>query len=220
MATRYIPALRFGTLTRFYDGVIGVVTREARWRGALLDAAALAPGQRVLDVGCGTGSLLLAADRRVPYLHLWGIDVDPAMLQQARRKATRAGAAMDLQVASATRLPYPHQTFDCVMSSLCLHHLTTRDKFRTLREIARVAKPGGCVLIADWGVPLNRLQRALYVSVQLLDGFATTAANARGLIPELMRHAGLIQVRTAVQLPTAIGTLAIYSATVGHGEPV
>jgi ubiquinone/menaquinone biosynthesis C-methylase UbiE len=209
---RYVHALRFSALTALYDPVVALTTRERRVKGALLDAAGLGPGRRVLDVGCGTGTLAIEAARRVPGLTVCGLDGDPEVLERARRKAARAGVAVAFQLGLSYDLPYERAGFDRVLSSLFFHHLTTEDKRRTFREIFRVTRPGGELHVADWGRPQNVAMRAAYLGIRLLDGFETTRDNVRGLLPALMAEAGFAGARVVKELPTMFGTMTIYSA--------
>src|SRR6266498_2948524 len=87
----YLPALRFRFLTRLYDPAIRLTTREGRFKRMLIDQAAAEPGQRILDLGCGTGTLAIDVKQRQPAAELIGLDADPEMLGQARRKAQDAG---------------------------------------------------------------------------------------------------------------------------------
>lgn len=209
--TKYIHALRFASLTRLYDPLVRLTTRERVWRTALISSASFAPGHCVLDVGCGTGTLLIQAKRSEPSLIAHGIDGDPQILQRAIKKTEDAGVAVRFETGMSFALPYPAAYFDRVLSSLFFHHLTTESKRRTFNEMYRVTKPGGELHVADWGVPQNLLMRLLYVGIQLLDGFETTSDNARGLLPQLMRQAGFENVRLVSQVPTMLGTMAMYS---------
>src|SRR5262245_37024230 len=118
----FVPGLGKGLLTPLYDLVhrlsgLGRVHRE------MIRTADPRPGQRALDVGCGTGNLLLALARERPGVELVGLDPDERALAVARRKARRARAAVDWRRGFAQELPFPDASVDRVFSSLMLHHL-------------------------------------------------------------------------------------------------
>lgn len=137
---------------RRYDLLVSLITigRERAMRKRTADLAQLRPGESVLDVGCGTGTLALVAKRRVGEAgRVAGIDPAPQMIARAGRKAARQGLSLDLQVGVIERLPFPDQSFDVVLSTLMMHHLPDDLKRQGLREIARVLKPGGRLLVVD-----------------------------------------------------------------------
>src|SRR5690348_15767000 len=94
---RYVPALGRDILTALYDPLIRRTTRERTFKQRLLDQASLHAGQRVLDVGCGTGTLAVWAKEREPGIEIAGIDGDPAVLERARQKASDAGVDIELR---------------------------------------------------------------------------------------------------------------------------
>lgn len=208
----YVPALGYRWLTWAYDPVVRWTTRERRFKTALLQQAGLASGMHVLDLACGTGTLAVMAAAATPGVTLEGVDGDAAILAQARRKAARAGANITFSSGLSTTLPYPEQTFDRVLSTLFFHHLSHADKVRTLQEIWRVLKPGGELHVADWGAPTSHGMRLLFYSIQFLDGFANTADNIAGRLPQLFREAGFEDVTITATMPTVYGTLALYRA--------
>src|SRR3954462_10200672 len=140
---RYVPALRFPALTSLYDPVVRATTREGRFKELLVEQAAPAPGQRVLDLGCGPGTLAIQVKRRERGAQVAGLDADPEMLAQARRKAERAGVELELTEGFSTELPYEDGSFDRVLSTLFFHHLDPEPKRQSAREIARVLRRGG-----------------------------------------------------------------------------
>lgn len=209
----FVPALGYRWLTPLYDSVVRATTRERLFKQALLDQAALAPGHEALDLACGTGTLTAWAKQRVPGLQIRGLDADAEVLARARAKARAAGLAIEFDEGLSTALPYQDQRFDRVLSSLFFHHLQRDDKARTFAEVFRVLKRGGQLHVADWGPAGNPLLRTAYVGIQLLDGFANTADNVRGLLPRLMRDAGFADVVERRRFPTLWGTLSLYRAS-------
>lgn len=212
MSTNYIPALGYRWLTGLYDPVVALTIRERSFKSALLDQAALVPGQQVLDLACGSGTLALMALARVPGLDLTCVDGDPAMLAQAQRKAQAAGVALRLDEALVDRLPYADAAFDRVLSSLFFHHLDRATKLAALREAHRVLRPDGELHVADWGRAENPLMRIAFLGIQLLDGFATTTDNVAGRLPEFMREAGFTDVQETRRFSTVFGTMSLYRA--------
>lgn len=209
---KYVPALRFGWLTPYYDFVVDVSTRERSFKQALIQQAAIGPGHRVLDVGCGTGTLSIWIKADHPDAEMVGVDGDSAVLSLASRKANDAGIPVQFDQAMSYDLPYPDAHFDRVVSSLFFHHLSRENKSRTMEEIYRVLKPGGQLHVADWGRAANPAMRGLFLAVQFLDGFRNTQDNVSGRLPGLFRDAGFIQISEVESFATVFGTMALYRA--------
>ena len=214
-ATRehYVPALGLSALTRFYDPVIRATLREREFKEALVRQAGLQPGHRVLDVGAGTGTLTLMLKRAEPAAEVVGVDGDPSILALARAKGGEIGLAVAFDQGMAYALPYPDGSFDRVVSSLVLHHLSPEDKRRALREAHRVLRPGGELHVADWGRAQNVLMRTLFLGVQLLDGVARTAEHVAGRLPDIFRECGFVAVDETCSFATIFGTLTLYRGT-------
>jgi ubiquinone/menaquinone biosynthesis C-methylase UbiE len=210
MGERYIPALGYTWLTGLYDPVLRATMREATFKSRLVAQAELRPGHRVLDIGCGTATLTIEIKRSQPEADVVGLDGDPEVLRRAAAKVATAGLTIALDHGFSDRLPYPDASFDRVLTSLLLHHLTAETKRRTLAEIHRVLRPGGQVHIADWGKAQDAVMRGAFFLIQLLDGFATTTDNVNGKIPQYLRDAGLADVRETSHLRTVFGTLSLY----------
>lgn len=208
----YTPALGHHRLTRFYDPLVRLTTREGTFKPVLLRQAGIQEGQRILDLGCGTGTLAILIKRAHPKVKVVGLDADPEVLNIARTKleAARIEAQLDQGLASA--LPYASGSFDRILSSLFFHHLSTEVKQQAVHEAFRVLRPGGELHIADWGKPTNPAMRLAFVVVQLLDGFATTADNMKGLLPDFLRLAGFESVETTECYSTPLGMLSLYRA--------
>jgi demethylmenaquinone methyltransferase/2-methoxy-6-polyprenyl-1,4-benzoquinol methylase/phosphoethanolamine N-methyltransferase len=131
---------------RWYDLVDPVVSPARR---RLIELAAPARGEDVLDVGCGTGTLAIAIHRMASPCRVHGIDASPEMIELAKKKAAKVRADVDLRVALIEALPFSDGSFDLVTSSLMLHHLPDDLKRTGVAEIRRVLKPGGRFLAMD-----------------------------------------------------------------------
>lgn len=208
----YVPALGYHFLTRLYDAVVGVTTRERSFKEALIRQVNLGPGQRVLDLASGTGTLAIWIKRHQPLLDITGVDIDPAVLALASRKARTANVDIRFDCALSYNLPYPAASFDRVVSSLFFHHLSWQDKMWTAQELLRVLEPGGELHVADWGRPTNIVMRGLFLMIQCLDGFESTRDNAAGRLVALFEQAGFIDVTERQTFSTIFGTIALYRA--------
>jgi ubiquinone/menaquinone biosynthesis C-methylase UbiE len=209
---RYVPALRFGFLTPLYDPVVRLTSREGEFKKRLTGQASVTGGMDVLDLGCGTGTLALMIAERERGAHVVGLDGDPEMLDRARTKAAALGLDVAFDEGMSFELPYEDGSFDRVVTSLFLHHLTGPDKLRTLREVRRVLRPGGELHVGDWGRPRGLLMKPGAEVIRRLDGDDVTRDNLAGRLPALFRQAGLVRVSERGGLSTPLGTLAFYSA--------
>jgi ubiquinone/menaquinone biosynthesis C-methylase UbiE len=208
---KFIPALSYHRLTPLYDPVVRLTTREAAFKAGLIEQARVRPGQRVLDLACGTATLTVAVKRAQPLAEVLGLDGDPAILRRAREKARKAGADIRLDAGLSDELPYADGWFDVVLSSLFFHHLTREGKLKTLAEVRRVLKPGGELHVADWGAPQSALMRLASGGIALLDG-ATTRDNFAGLLPEFIKQAGFEGVEESRHFNTLFGTIRLHRA--------
>ncbi|WP_454860567.1 class I SAM-dependent methyltransferase [Promicromonospora soli] len=146
----FLPGMGRPWLLPFYD----VFSRLAGVRALHDRAAALAdvaPGESVLDVGCGTASLSLAVLRAQPDARVTGLDPDPAALRTAARKAARRRVPLTLVQGFADRLPTGDGSLDRIVSSLALHHVPDDGRVAFGREAFRALRPGGTVTIVDFG---------------------------------------------------------------------
>lgn len=210
---RYVPALRFRALTAVYDPLIRLTTRETEFKRRLLRLADVSPGERVLDLGCGTGTLAIAAKQGQVQAEIVGLDGDPEILGRAKNKADGAGVEVGFDQGLSTELPYADDSFDVVLSTLFFHHLSLTSKGRTAGEIARVLKPDGRLCVADWGRPQDPLMAFLFFGVRLLDGFEQTRENVAGALPSIFSDAGLGAVEEADRLRTMFGSMSLYRAS-------
>lgn len=188
----FLPAAGHDWFLPLYDPVVKLLGGD-RARKTLLDQAVLRPDHRILDIGCGTGSLVMMINDLYPGVDIVGLDPDPKALTRARRKAKRAGISIQLDQGFSDELPYSKDSFDRVFSSFMFHHLPEDEKEKTLREIRRVLKPGGSLHMVDFQGPKSGahggLAGWLHSSHRLKD-------NSEDRILSLMRDAELAQPQT------------------------
>ena len=208
--SEYVKATGRVRLLSLYDPVIALTTREGRWRSRAVELVreVLPEGGTVLDVGAGTGRSAFA------YLdggfEVIAVDGDPEILEIAR---SRPGAErIDWREGLSTSLDLEDGTVDAVNLSLMLHHLSDLDKRRTLGEARRVLRPGGVLIVSDWGRPTLAM-KPFFFGLQLLDGRENTGAHGRGEIPGMIADAGFIGVTTEGRYSTAWGLLELIRAT-------
>jgi ubiquinone/menaquinone biosynthesis C-methylase UbiE len=214
---------------RQFDVLARVLTlgRERTFRQWTLDLAHVQPGHVVLDVGCGTGTLLLAAAERVgPSGAVHGVEPSPEMAAHARHKAAAHRAPLVVVEGSADRLPYPPGSFDVIFCTLVWHHLPQSMQAGAIREMRRVLRPGGCAVLVDWQRPQS-FARALASPLFLVSllhhlGPSRSPLDGPGLA-SLMRELGFEDIARcafgagggvgAVVGRLATGTRAIEQAT-------
>ena len=181
---------------RVYDFLAQVMMlgREGAFREKVLDLARIKVGESVLDVGCGTGTLAIAAKRRVGQGgDVLGIDVSPEMIARARKKASKAALKIDFRNEAIEALPFADAQFDGVLSTLMLHHMPAKVREQGVREMRRVLKPGGRVLILDFGGTKQQ----------------------RGLLAHFHQRHGHVKPAEVVELLSAAGLNVIESGAVG-----
>jgi ubiquinone/menaquinone biosynthesis C-methylase UbiE len=149
-----VPETRGMTLNwaaPFYDRWCPMIGLGRSFRVETLRHAALQSGERVLEVGCGTGVLTrLAAEAVGPTGRAIGIDPAFRMIALARENAARMGSQADFRLAAIENLPFNNESFDGVLASLMIHHLPPDVKRAGLREVYRVLRPGGRLVVADF----------------------------------------------------------------------
>lgn len=210
----YIPALHFKWLTPWYDAVLKWVMREETFKRRLIVQAHFDALQYVLDLGCGTGTLTLLIKSQNPSLDLIGLDGDPQVLDIARKKAILANTAIHWDLGMAYDLPYESNSFDRVVSSLMIHHLTRENKRKAFLEIFRVLKPGGEFHLADFGAPHNLWMKFVVLYMFMLE---EAADNMKGSLPSMISEAGFIDVMEKEYYSTVFGPVSLYQAKKANG---
>ena len=210
----FVPALgKSGSLDR-YDAAIALMTREKRWRSDLLRFAEPRPGERIVDIGCGTGTFAIALKQAARESIVLAVDPDPAVLEIARAKAEVADAEIQWFESMGDELDSIDalQQCDKIVSSLVLHQCPMDVKEAIAAQMFRLLQPGGTLFIADYGEQRSLLMRMLFRQIQLLDGFEYTEPNAKGCVPEILTAAGFEAVEEMRVIPTPTGSISIYGA--------
>jgi ubiquinone/menaquinone biosynthesis C-methylase UbiE len=208
----YIPAAGHDWTLPLYDPLVRLLGGNSA-RAALVKQAALQAGERVLEIGSGTGTLLMMIKRQHPDVTVTGLDPDPRALARARRKADAASMLIQLDRGFSDALPYPSGSFDCVFSCFMFHHLEQiNDKEQTLREIRRVLKSRGRLALLDFAPPTvnhsGLLAHWMHSSHLLRD-------NSESRMLSLIDAAGFVGGQTVRQSKLAgIFHTAYYQATV------
>ena len=186
----------------FHTRLMGLGINQANSK-MIVHMAKIKTGDKVLDVGCGSGNLTLTAKRYVGQSgSVNGIDASPEMIDLARKNARQTGINTIFDVALIEKLPFSDWTFDVVISRLVMHHLPDDLKQQALAEIFRVLKPGGTIFLADFQTPTNPILARL---ISLLIGHpAMTQSKVSSLIPVLAR-AGFDQLASGQTLSVFMG---------------
>ncbi len=204
----YIPAASYDWLLPLYDPLQRWLVGEGPKRVLVADASIL-PDQRVLDIGCGTGTLTILAQQLHPQAEVVGLDPDPKALANARRKSEGARVTVQFDRGFSDDLPYPPASFDRVLSSFMFHHLTREEKLGTLRDIRRVLRSGGSLHLLDFGRPRSRYSSVL---ARLLHRGEHLRDNIEGRIPSFMGEGGFAQSAEVAHRDTVFGTITYYRA--------
>ena len=195
------------------------------WRRRALEQGRIGPGQRVLDVCAGTGDLsILCAQRHRP-AGVVGIDMNGAMLSCAQRKQRALGLPIGWALADAEALPFRAESFDRIVIGFSTRNLA--DLTQGLREMMRVLRPGGRLVILETGYPSSPFLRAAYQAFLftaartiglLLTGrawpFTYLARSVRGFLTPAQMIERLHSLQTQVEyVPLSYGLASLFIAT-------
>lgn len=211
MSTRardYIPALNREWLTPLYDPLLRYGMREEVFKNRIIQRAAPRAGQQILDIGCGTGTFTMMIQQAQPETIVTGLDGDETVLEIAQIKAARAGISdIVWQKGFSFNLPFPDASYDVVVASMMLHHLTRPNKLATFKEVRRVLKPGSNFWVVDFGPAHDMIMKIVTLWMSRLE---QTSDLFRGLLPGLLQEAGFRSVTETDRFRCFFGPLSIY----------
>ena len=192
MKSQFIPAARFHLLTPLFDTLCSLVGLGRSYRMKIVKMLNLPKRKlRVMDAGCGSGSLAIDVKKESQNISLYAIDADPNILAIAENKAKEENLPINFKKAFLQKLPFPDNSFDVVYSSLVFHHLSNDIKKEAMKEIHRVLKKSGRFLLVDFGKPKNKLFSVFsWFTVLFEEGYD----NYKGKIPEMLSNAGFSTV--------------------------
>jgi ubiquinone/menaquinone biosynthesis C-methylase UbiE len=206
----YIPALGKRWLLPLYDPFLWLLGAD-KAKQPLIEQAEIKGGLRVLDIGCGTGSMAILIKRMHPDAEVVGIDPDPSALSVCKRKTNRAGLSIEFDRGFADHMPYGDASFDRVFSSFMFHHLAADEKTATLGEIRRVLKPGGSLHLLDF-IREHSVHSGTQQHGQLIHRHEAVAEHIEGRMTSLMEEAGLVDATELKRAKNFFGPIAYYRA--------
>jgi ubiquinone/menaquinone biosynthesis C-methylase UbiE len=206
----YIPALGKRWLLPLYDPFLWLLGAD-KAKQSLIEQAEIKPGFRVLDIGCGTGSMAIVVKRTHPETEVVGIDPDPDALAVSKRKVKRAGLSIEFDRGFADHMPYADASFDRVFSSFMFHHLDPDEKTATLGEIRRVLKPGGSLHLLDF-VREHSVHCGTKEHGHLIHRRGPVAERIESRMTSLMNDAGFVDATELKRAKNFFGPIAYYRA--------
>jgi ubiquinone/menaquinone biosynthesis C-methylase UbiE len=208
----FLPAAGRDVFLPLYDPIVSLLGFDSA-RRELISGANIKPSNHVLDIGCGTGTLVVELKRQHGAARVVGLDPDPKALRRARLKAARAAVSVQLDQGFADELPYEQDSFDRVISSFMFHHLNEPERKNMLKEVLRVLKPGGSFHFVDFIVD----DASDEFRDRLFRSHAQMRDNTDARIRHLMSHAGFKNPAKVKERNMLFGLLhaAYYQAAAG-----
>lgn len=175
---KFLPAAGHDLFLPLYDPCISFLGGD-RARKKLTQQANIQAGQKILDIGCGTGTLSVSVQKQYPDIEIIGIDPDRKALSLAHKKTQKAGTSIQFDQGFSDQLPYPDKSFDRIFSTFMFHHLKETEKQKTLLEVRRVLKPEGSFHLLDFTRIKNNSEEQI-LSLLKTAGFKDTQLMERG----------------------------------------
>lgn len=206
----YIPALGFDSLTNLYDSIISYTMPEQEFRSDLVNEAfKVTEGIKALEFGIGTASNAILGKSKFPQSSIVGIDVDEKVLAIAKKKINSQSVDIELCQYDGSTIPFGHNSFDLVYSSLVFHHLTPDQKIKAFSEIYRILRPGGRLVFTDWGQPNSLYSKVAFKGLRLFDGLLNTKDHETGNYLRMIEKSGFDQGELVKSYATVFGRLEL-----------
>ena len=207
---RYIPALSFDFLTKFYDLVISITMPEKKFRKALItEAFAKQTRLKALEFGIGTASNSIMALNQYPNHKITGLDVDPKVLEIAKLKIEKMSVPIEIIQFDGIKSKLSESSFDLVFSALVFHHLDHKRKIIAFEEINRLLKINGRFVFVDWGNPSNLFTSIGFFLLRMFDGWKNTKDNHNGNYLKMIEATGFEKPERIKSFDTVFGTLEL-----------
>lgn len=188
-AYKIVPAFTFDFLTPFYDPITELIGFGQSFKERVIRLLELRNGESLIDIGCGTGSLLIPAKLKYPKSRIVGIDPDQIVLDIASKKISKNNVEVELIKAYGEKIPFESSTFDASVSVLVFHHVPAEIKKQIIKEVYRILKPKGRFLLADFGKPHNLLWKIL-LKLAIFEEGKYIQDNLSGKIPIFLEEVG------------------------------
>lgn len=188
---KYIPPIKWPRLVPFYDFLCLIVGLGPGFQAKILNSVNLHNGMTVADIGCGTGVFLKIAKQKYPNIRLIGLDPDKHALSIAQRRLAKDQLEVETKEAFAESLPLEDRSVDVCFSSLVFHHMPDNIKRDAIKEIYRVLKDGGEMIITDFGARKNPILRKIlfFEKREYIDG------NFKGLILQFLQETNFKNIK-------------------------
>lgn len=208
----YVPAAGRDFALPLYDPLLKLFKVDA-FRERAFASANIAPGDRVLDLGCGTGTLAIALKRKHPEARVTALDPDPKALAIAQQKARRAALQIDFVQGFAQRIPLADASVEHVVSSFMFHHLDAEQKRASLVDVVRVLRPGGVLHLLDFHDEHHHKSLIMRV-LHTTSGALALRGQLEHQLEHMMEAAGFLGPRVERQRLFVFGSAAYYRAEV------
>jgi ubiquinone/menaquinone biosynthesis C-methylase UbiE len=210
----YRYALGIKWLASLYDPFVKMAFNEEKFRDHMVQSANILPNQRVVDLGCGTASLIIKIKQKYPEVSVTGLDGDATILGIARKKINNLKLDIALEEGMIFKLPYSDNSFDRVFTTLALHHLKIPERESAIKEMFRILAPKGEILVADFGGAGSKGHALTGLFKKIHHGSDGSAKT----MEETLREAGFTAINNFGNFKTLFGNIYCLRASKGQQD--